>query len=663
MRSWPRATLALGFILLVPVVAVSLLAANGSLGYDASLGLPDPGTLTRVGLPAAKGLRDLAAALTIGAIAMIAVAMPAAERSRALDLSGPRQRVLHLVTATALAWFWCSMAVLALTYADLAGAGVTTTEVRGQLMYFATEFELGRLLFISALLVAGVSFASLFTRTMPGVGLLALIALVALWPLALTGHAAGSSNHDLGANALYVHLVAVTIWVGGLVVLALVRQSLGPSLSTVVRRYSRMAGVCFAAVLISGVASALLRVTSWSQLASTYGAVLALKVLAFALLGLAGWQQRRRVLRRLDAGATGEFRRLVTVELVLMAAALGAGVALSRTAPPSDSPTPLSTAESLLGYPMPPQLTWARWFTYWEIDSFWAPVAVLAAGGYLLGVRRLRRRGDRWSTGRTIAWLLGCSMVLWATSGAPGAYGEVLFSMHMVQHMTIATGAPLFLTLGAPVTLALRSLKRRDDGSMGAREWLLLVVHSRVARILGYPMVAAGLFIVSLVAFYNSGLLEASLRGHTMHLFMVGHFLITGYLFANGVVGIDPGPTRPAYPFRVLIVMVTFGFHAFFSVSLMSNSTVLAESWFSALDRSWGRSLADDQYLGASLGWALGDYPLAVLAGVLLWSWFRSDQRDAKRHDRRSDRDGNSELNSYNDYLTALSERRGGGPR
>ena len=59
-------------------------------------------------------------------------------------------------------------------------------------------------------------------------------------------------------------------------------------------------------------------------------------------------------------------------------------------------------------------------------------------------------------------------------------------------------------------------------------------------------------------------------------------------------------------------------FHAFFSVSLMSSQSILAQSWFSTLGRTWGKNLQDDQYLGASLGWALGDYPLAS-------SWRRLD--------------------------------------
>lgn len=658
-----NATLAVCVAALVPVAALTALELNGSMPYDPTLGLPDPGAVTRFGLPIARGLRDLTATLTIGALVMLAFVLPPAARDRRFEISGLRGRTLTLVTVTGLVWFWSSCAVLALTFSDIAGEGVGTRRVRQQLLYFATEFELGQLLFASTLLVAGVTLISLFTRSITGVGILVALAVMALWPLALGGHASGSTNHDLGTNALFLHTLAVSVWLGGLAVLALVHKNLGAALPVVARRYSRLAGVCFAAVLVSGVASALLRVSSWSELTTTgYGSLVMLKTFALALLGVAGWQQRRRVLPRLTTLSSShrEFGRLVLVELALMATTVGLAVALSRTAPPDRTAEPLTAAESLLGFPLPPELTAARWFTAWEVDSLWTPLAVAGIVGYLFGVRRLRRRGDRWSTGRTLAWITGCLMLLWATSSAPGAYAEVLFSMHMIQHMTVATGAPVFLVLGAPVTLALRAVRGRTDGSMGPREWLLLVVHSRVATFLGNPVVAAALFIASLVVFYNSGLLENSLRGHTMHLLMVGHFLVTGYLFANGIVGIDPGPKRPSYPFRMLIVMATFGFHSLFSVSLMSSSRILAEDWFDSLGRTWGRSLVDDQYLGASLGWALGDYPLALLTGALVWSWVKADSREAAGHDRRAERDGHRELASYNDYLKSLADREDG---
>jgi cytochrome c oxidase assembly factor CtaG len=276
---------------------------------------------------------------------------------------------------------------------------------------------------------------------------------------------------------------------------------------------------------------------------------------------------------------------------------------------------------------------------------------------------RLRRRGDHWPYGRTIAWTVGCAALIWATSGSPGAYGDVLFSMHIVQHMTIATAVPTFLVLGAPVTLALRALRRRGDASRGPREWLLVLVHSWPLRLLSHPVVAGGMFVVGMMVFYYSALFEQSLRSHTVHLLMTAHFLLAGYLFANVICGIDPGPRRPIYPFRLVLILVAFAFHALFAVALMNATELLAGDWFGGLGRPWGRSVADDQYLGASLGWALGEYPLAILAGAVIWAWVRDDHREARRLDRQADRDDDEALGRYNDYLKSLAGRSSGRER
>ena len=644
-------------VVLTCAVAIGLLSVGGRAVVDAAVGLPDAGVVTRVGLASSRGVRDLAASVTVGGLVMVAFLLPAANVKRALLVDGLRRRAVTWLAGSSALWAAASLAVVAFTYSDLAGRPLSDPIVYGRIWYFAATFELGRLLLLSAVLACVLTSILVLTRSMVSVGFGVVIALMALWPLALTGHASGSSSHDLGVNMLFFHLVAITVWLGGLATLAVWRTAIGEALPEVVRRYSQVAGVCLLVVTISGLLSAGLRL-GWRPLITTeYGAMVGLKVLAAALLAALGWSQRRRVLPGLVQGRVEEFRRLIAVELALMALAVGVAVALGQTAPPVPETESVDRVEALLGGPMPPELTPGRWLTAWELDSWWLPAAVLAFGLYLGAVRRLARRGDRWPWGRTAAWALGCALLVWATSGAPGAYAEVLFSMHMVQHMTLATGVPVFLALGGPVTLALRALRRRHDGSMGPREWLLLIVHAPLLRLLGHPAVAAGLFVVSLVAFYYSGLLELSLRSHTAHLVMVAHFILTGYLFANGVVGIDPGPARPIYPYRVLIVMVTFGFHALFSVSLMSSTQVLAEGWFSALGRTWGASLADDQYLGASIGWALCDYPLAVLAAALIWAWVRSDRREAARIDRRHDRDGGADMAAYNAYLQSLAAK------
>jgi len=666
MRTGLRLVWGLGLVGLVPLLAVLLLAWNGAMGPPVALGLPDPGALTRWGLPVFRGLRDVSATLTVGFLVLAAVAVPPDAETPSGKLGPVQLRLAHSATLAGFLWCLAGWMMLVLTYADLSGTSPFGSGISGQITFFATNLDLGRSLLASLLLTGVVTVGSILAIRVGTVGVLALLSLGALWPLAFTGHAAGSSNHDAAVNAQAAHLVGVSVWVGGLAALAMARRQLGDRFGPVASRYSTLAGCCFAVVALSGTVQAVLRVPSWSGMLSDYGVLLTAKILALCLLGAAGWHQRRRILPALAADAVGSgraFGKLAAVELTVMALALGTAVALSRTPPPpTGSDGSITAAESLLESPLPPALGVAEWFTQWRIDTFWTPLALFVVGSYLVGVRRLRRRGDRWPVGRTVAWVLGCLMLVWATSGSPGVYGEVLFSMHMVQHMTVATAVPVFLVLGAPVTLALRTLPRREDASRGPREWLLALVHSSALRVLGHPLVAAGLFIASLVAFYYSPLFELSLRSQTAHLLMIFHFLASGYLFASVICGIDPGPARPAYPFRVLLLLVTFGFHAFFSVSLMSSEQLLAEPWFSALGRTWGNSLEQDQYLGASIGWALGDYPLGILAVALVWAWVKADNRESRRYDREADRTGDIELAAYNEQLKRLAER-GKAPR
>ena len=134
------------------------------------------------------------------------------------------------------------------------------------------------------------------------------------------------------------------------------------------------------------------------------------------------------------------------------------------------------------------------------------------------------------------------------TGGVVNVYQDYLFSMHMVGHMLLTMAIPVLLVAGAPVTLAARAIRKRDDGTRGGREWILWAVHSPVARILTNPFVAAALFIGSLWVFYYTDLFRWSLYDHLGHQWMIAHFLITGYLFALSLIGIDPVPLRLPEP-------------------------------------------------------------------------------------------------------------------
>ena len=129
----------------------------------------------------------------------------------------------------------------------------------------------------------------------------------------------------------------------------------------------------------------------------------------------------------------------------------------------------------------------STWFTAWNYDLLWALVCGFLAFFYLAGVWRLRRRGDRWPVHRTVLWLAGIALLFYVTNGPLNVYQDYLFSIHMLAHMLLAMVIPLLLVPGAPITLAMRAIHKRDDGSRGAREWIMLIVHSRYMRVLDEP--------------------------------------------------------------------------------------------------------------------------------------------------------------------------------
>jgi hypothetical protein len=200
-------------------------------------------------------------------------------------------------------------------------------------------------------------------------------------------------------NLQLFHLVGTSVWLGGLVALALVRRQLTDALPATVRRYSILAGWCLGLVTLSGIGGAWLRLPSAASVLSSYGAILGLKLAAVTMPAAAGWWHRRRAVAALARGSDRAFWGLVAVELAVLASAAGLGVALARTAPQvgQDAPQPLTAAESLLGRPLPAPLDASQWFTAWSIDTLFLPLVVAAVVWYLLAARRLWRRGDAWS--------------------------------------------------------------------------------------------------------------------------------------------------------------------------------------------------------------------------------------------------------------------------
>ena len=277
----------------------------------------------------------------------------------------------------------------------------------------------------------------------------------------------------------------------------------------------------------------------------------------------------------------------------------------------------------------------SRVFTAWSLDPVLTVLTVWVAGLYIFGVWVLHDRGVSWPLGRTLSFVVaGLGTLFFATSSGLGAYDTTLLSVHMVQHMVLSMVVPLFLALGAPVTLMLRTLPGTP------RRWLLALLHSRVATVLTFAPLTFLLFVISPWALYFTGWYDATLHSNFLHELMHLHLVVVGALFFTPIVGIDPVPGRVGYPFRLLLLVLTLPFHAFLGVTIMSQDTLIGHDWYPALHASmpWLPNAYDDQHLAGGILWASGDLVGISVFGVLFFQWVRSSMAEARREDRRLDR-------------------------
>jgi cytochrome c oxidase assembly factor CtaG/putative copper export protein len=617
-------------------------------------GLPDAGVVVRWGLPLSKLLMDVAGLLTVGLLLMAAALLP---NDKGM-LGKPALRYVQAASWAALTWAGAAFLAIVFGVADSMGRTVPQVLDGAFLTSYATQTTQGVALTLVVLFGVAIALFSRGAITAGATAGLLVFALITLLPAPLTGHSSSSPNHDLATSAVSLHLLALALWVGGLVVLAAHALRRQPQLEVAAARFSRMALWCYVGVGLSGVFGLVARLGAVSDLwTSEYGLLAVAKIVAFVLLGYVGYWHRQRTLVQVDAGKPGAFTRLAGGETLLMLATVGLAVALSRT-PPPDYTAPADRAYDLLGFPLPPEITLSNVFSLWWFDLFFAVVAAVLAGLYGIGVLRLRRRGDAWPQGRTASWFIGVALLVFATQSGLARYAKVMFDVHMIEHMTLSMIVPIFLVLGAPVTLALRALKpAAKKGDRGPREWITTILHSRFTRVVTHPLVATSLFIASTYALYFTPLFESAMKEHLGHIAMTLHFLISGCLFFWVIIGIDPGPNRLPYVGRLLMLFVTMPFHAFFGIALMMMGSVIASGWYEQLGRTWGDTLLQTQRDGGAIAWGFGEIPTLIVLLAIAAQWYKADDRQARRADRKADRTGagDPELDSYNAYLARLN--------
>ncbi|WP_415040918.1 cytochrome c oxidase assembly protein [Gordonia sp. (in: high G+C Gram-positive bacteria)] len=648
-------------------VAVAVFAPSAP-NARALLGLRDPGALTTFGVPLVTAVGYVVAALAIGSALFAAFFVPP-QPDRHLDIGG--YRAMRWAGRFYAVWIVCSVAMIALSVSNLVGKSVAELISSGDFFTAYSTVADARTWTVTAVfaLVAMVlaRFGMHWGYTF---GALAF-GLLSLMPLALAGHSAAGGSHDIAANALILHIVAAVLWMGGLFAVVTYAVAAGRWRVLAVRRFSRVAFWLILVVGVSGVLNAAVRVSSFDELFSTtYGWIIVAKAVALLVLGALGAWHRRRTMAvlegtgpeadRSDDAPRSLFVRFGLIELLVFAITYGIAVALAQTPPPDGVVKPnISPMEETLGYRLEGPPTLAPILVDWRFDLIFGTAAILLCVVYLRGVWRLRRRGDSWPVGRTVAWVLGCAALLFATSSGLGRYAPAMFSLHMINHMVLSMLVPVLLVLGGPITLALRALPVAGrDNPPGPREWVQYGVSSPVARVLGHPAVAVVMFVGSFYVLYLGGLFDAVVKYHGAHLLMNFHFLLSGFLFYWTVIGIDHAPYRLKPLGKLGVVWGALPLHAFFGVALMMTSGIIAESYYRSLMLPWHIDLAADQRVGGGIAWAAGEIPLVLVMVALVIQWNREDDKEARRYDRNAERDDDSELREYNEMLAEINRGR-----
>jgi len=395
-------------------------------------------------------------------------------------------------------------------------------------------------------------------------------------------------------------------------------------------------------ILATGVISSTLRLGFTRNWLTSYGVLLIAKTLLLLAVLVAA--------RRLQRGATEN--KVLATEVGLLAAIVAIGSILSRFTPIKGSELPYDQVRDLVGISMPAEPNLTRLFFEYEADGLILGTLIFFTALYIRGVVALARRGDRWPAGRTISFAIGISLLDYATSGGLGLYAVFSFQYHMIAHMVISMIAPIAIVLGAPMTLALRTLPiGRTSTERGLRGLAITALHSRYSKVITNPIVALAIFDGSLFALYFTPLFGELMSSHFGHLLMTGHFVLAGCLFFYVIIGVDPNPRPVHHLARIVILLGAMSIHAFFSVALMSAENLIDNGYYQSLARPWATDLLADQKLGAAIGWAMGEIPIVIALVAAFIQWLRADRREARRADK-DDR----QLAEYNEYLRRLAQ-------
>ncbi|WP_206427094.1 cytochrome c oxidase assembly protein [Microbacterium sp. Y-01] len=593
---------------------------------------------------------QLATLITSGALVHLLFLRDApARRARYL----PEGFEISVLRVASGAWSVCAGALIVFEALDANGTPLVRLTVARALPFLWEASDAPKAWTISFLAALIVFFASFFADRWTGL-------LIPLWATAIavlapvvTGQVLVGPDHDFGSDAAIFQTIAVNTFFGAIVV-AVLRVLSGRLVPpATLRRLFQIGAIALPVIVGTDIIIAVFKLAGGPITASLTGWLIlagfaCLIVLAVTFVAAAVLAQRGRLRAR-------HLSILLSLGAVTVAGWTGVGVAMTRQPPPQYF-VPTSIEQVFMGFEVPDAPTLTVLFGQWRPNLLFLGIAAAAITVYLVAVRALHRRGDRWPLGRTAAWIGGWTVVVVATSSGFGKYSAPDFGVHMIVHMSLNMLAPGLLVLGGVVTLLLRATRSDRNKPAGLHDWITWVLHWRVLQFLYNPLIVFIVFIGSYYGLYLTGIFGDYMRFHWAHQLMNVHFLIVGYLYYSLIIGVDRPPRPLPHIGKLGYVLAAMPFHAFFGVILMTSPSIIAEDFYLRLALPWA-DLQAQQYLGGGVAWAGGEIPLMIVIVALGIQWSRQDARDARRKDRHIDTGRDDEYDAYNQMLQRLADR------
>jgi putative copper resistance protein D len=207
-------------------------------------------------------------------------------------------------------------------------------------------------------------------------------------------------------------------------------------------------------------------------------------------------------------------------------------------------------------------------------------------------------------------------VIVIATQSSIGAYDDVLFWIHMVQHVLLLMVAPPLLLLGRPVTLLLHATRNPVHTTVKR------IVRSAPINVITFPLLGVLLYIATVVGTHLTGFMNVTLQHPIAHDLEHVLYLVVGYLYFLPLIGREPIRWRLSFTTRLFLLVLAMPVDTFTGVVLSETNHELFPAY--AGRRNWGPSLVADLHAGGAVMWIGGDFVMLVMVLILFAGVARS---------------------------------------